>query len=163
MAIQQRRFANPEEAGEIGKLNPEAILNVKQEAWPIARNEDELHDALLVLGFISEQEASKDWQHYFSNLQDQQRATLVSSTQSQKLWVSAERLEEIGTIFPDLAMKPAIQAITSTIESNQTALNNIIQSRMEGLGPITANNVALPLGLSESSIETTLLHLQQQG
>ena len=163
LAIQQRRFANPEEAGEIGKLNPEAILNVKQKTWPIVRNDDELHDALLVLGFISEQEADKDWQHYFSNLQNQQRATLVSSAQSQKLWVAAERLEEIAIIFPDFAMEPTIQAVASSIENEQTALNNIIQSRMEGLGPITANNVASPLGLSESSIETTLLHLQQQG
>ena len=163
LAIQQRRFANPEEAGEISKLNPEAILKVTQEAWPIARNEDELHDALLVLGFISEQEAAKGWQQYFSGLQKQQRATLVTSAQSQKLWVAAERLEEIGIIFSDFDMEPAIQAVASNIENEQTALNNIIQSRMEGLGPITANNVALPLGLSESSIETTLMHLQQQG
>ena len=60
-------------------------------------------------------------------------------------------------------MEPAIQAVASNIENEQTALNNIIQSRMEGLGPITANNVASPLGLLEPSIETTLLHLQQQG
>lgn len=163
LAIQQRRFASPEQAGEIGRLNPEAILKVKQEAWPIARNADELHDALLIMGFMTDQEADENWQYYFIELQKQQRATLISIDNNHKLWVTAERLDELQMIFPNLEMEPAIQAIPSTADNEQTALNNIIQSRLEGLGPITAKQMALALNLSESTIEMTLLYLQQQG
>lgn len=58
LAIQQRRINNPQEAAEIGRLNPDAIERVRREAWPEIRNEDELHDALVVLGFMTDQEVS---------------------------------------------------------------------------------------------------------
>ena len=56
LAIQQRRLNSPQEAAEIGRLNPEAIERVRQEAWPETRDEDELHDALVILGFMTEEE-----------------------------------------------------------------------------------------------------------
>jgi ATP-dependent Lhr-like helicase len=59
LAIQQRRFGSPQEAAEIGRLNPEVIERVRLEAWPEARNEDELHDALVILGFMTEQEGER--------------------------------------------------------------------------------------------------------
>ncbi|MGZ8915895.1 MAG: DEAD/DEAH box helicase, partial [Methylobacter sp.] len=36
LAVQQRRFMDPQTAAEIGRLNPEAIAAVKKEAWPEA-------------------------------------------------------------------------------------------------------------------------------
>src|SRR5256886_17256683 len=35
--------------GEIGRLNPEAIAEVCDEAWPDVRDAEELHDALVTL------------------------------------------------------------------------------------------------------------------
>ncbi|MDD1632783.1 MAG: ATP-dependent DNA helicase, partial [Methylococcaceae bacterium] len=45
LAVQQRRFMDPQSAADIGRLNPEAIERVRIEAWPEARTPDELHDA----------------------------------------------------------------------------------------------------------------------
>lgn len=163
LAIQQRRFANPVEAGEIGRLNPEAIERVRQEAWPTVKNCDELHDALSILGFITEQEADLKWQSDFKKLKTQNRATLIILPAGQHLWVAAERLSEISLIFPGLKMQPEIKAVSDPIDDDQRALNQIIQSRMQGLGPITEQQLAAALDLPQAHISQALLHLQQQG
>ncbi|MGH8313117.1 MAG: ATP-dependent DNA helicase, partial [Gammaproteobacteria bacterium] len=57
LAVQSRGVMNPEEAGELAQLDPQAIARVRAEVWPDPRDADELHDALTVLGFVTEQEA----------------------------------------------------------------------------------------------------------
>ena len=53
LAVQARRYMTPEQAAELGKLDPEAIERVRSEAWPSVLNADELHDALVLLGFVT--------------------------------------------------------------------------------------------------------------
>ena len=57
-AVKNRRWISPAEANDLGKLDPEAIEAVRNEAWPEATNADELHDALLLSGFITQQEGT---------------------------------------------------------------------------------------------------------
>ena len=52
-AVSMRRGLDPESAADIGRLDPEAIERVCEEAWPEAATPDELHDALVVLGFAT--------------------------------------------------------------------------------------------------------------
>ena len=52
-----RRWLDPTEAADIGKLDPEAIARVRAEAWPDAATPDELHDALLWLTFMTDEES----------------------------------------------------------------------------------------------------------
>ena len=47
--MQLRRTLSPEDAGSIGALDPAAIAQVAEESWPVVRDADELHDALLTL------------------------------------------------------------------------------------------------------------------
>ena len=56
-AVLARRWIAPESASELGRLDGEAIAAVRAEAWPEATNADELHDALVWLGFLTEAEA----------------------------------------------------------------------------------------------------------
>jgi ATP-dependent Lhr-like helicase len=55
-AVSQRRWLDPATAADIGKLDQAAIDRVRAEAWPQVQNPDELHDALVELGFITEVE-----------------------------------------------------------------------------------------------------------
>jgi ATP-dependent Lhr-like helicase len=55
-AVSQRRWLDPATAADIGKLDQAAIDRVRVEAWPQVQNSDELHDALVELGFITEAE-----------------------------------------------------------------------------------------------------------
>ena len=56
-AVFQRRWLDPETAKDMGKLDQGAIDRVRDEAWPRVENADELHDALVELGFITERKA----------------------------------------------------------------------------------------------------------
>ena len=176
LAIQQRRFGSPQEAAEIGRLNPEAIERVRIEAWPEARNEDELHDALVILGFMTEQEGEcgplSKQQHPVTQsasdmlnvLQNDQRATVMILPHGQRLWVAAERLHELQMLFPDAKLSPVIAAVPADKPlTSEDILQEIIRSRMEGLGPVTAEQLAEPLGIATSKIELALLALEQQG
>ena len=45
-AVQQRRYIDPQQADDLGRLDAAAIAMVREEAWPEVRNADEMHDAL---------------------------------------------------------------------------------------------------------------------
>src|SRR6202030_1306626 len=65
-AVMARRWHDPQSASELGRLDPEAIARVRGEAWPEPTNAEELHDALLWLGCLTDAEmqavpAWKDW------------------------------------------------------------------------------------------------------
>jgi ATP-dependent Lhr-like helicase len=168
LAIQQRRFGSAADASDIGHLNPEAIDRVLREIWPQARDEDELHDALVVLGFLTEQESKSgpDWPLLFANLQQNRRATVMTLPQGQRLWAAAERLHELRIVYPDAMLSPAIEAVAGWGDSApepESALQELIRSRMEGLGPVTVEQLAVPSALPNASIEQALLGLEQQG
>jgi ATP-dependent Lhr-like helicase len=56
-AVMSRRYADAESAEDLGRLDPEAIAEVRAQAWPDARNADEMHEALMGLGCITAEEA----------------------------------------------------------------------------------------------------------
>src|SRR5690606_17777781 len=51
-AVAARRWLDPQSAAEFGQLDPQAIDEVREEAWPDPVNADELHDALMLLGML---------------------------------------------------------------------------------------------------------------
>ncbi len=176
LAIQQRRMGSPQEAVAFGRLNPDAIAQVCAEAWPEARNPDELHDALVILGFMTEKEGERGCSlvgsqeknsgntSFFQNLQQQQRATLLTLAHGQKLWVAAERLHELKALFPDAICVPNLSPVLSdSYGSKEDQLREIIRSRLEGLGPVSAQQLAEPISLPVNQIEQALLALEQQG
>lgn len=169
LAIQQRRLASPKEASEIGRLSLDAIAQVCSEAWPEARNEDELHDALVILGFIAKHEIAQRMENNFVtalliSLQEAKRVTAIDLPQGDRIWVAAERLEELQTLFPDAMPEPPISAVKSDKPCDKdTVLQQILHSRLEGLGPITARGLSKPLGLSVTAIDQALIALEQQG
>jgi len=75
-AVQQRRWLDPQTAKDMGKLDQGAIDRVRDEAWPRVENADELHDALVELGFLTEPEAS-EWQEDFTELKNDRRAAIL--------------------------------------------------------------------------------------
>ena len=80
LAVMNRRFLDAESAADLGKLDMAAIERVRGEAWPQAENADELHDALMQLGFVTIEEGRKnDWQGLFDELLSEGRASVLKS------------------------------------------------------------------------------------
>ncbi|HEX3282222.1 MAG TPA: DEAD/DEAH box helicase [Pyrinomonadaceae bacterium] len=75
-AVYQRRWLDPQTASDMGKLDQGAIDRVRDEAWPRVENADELHDALVELGFITAEEGS-EWQQFLAELQKDRRAAVL--------------------------------------------------------------------------------------
>ena len=82
-----RRWFDPASADEIGHLDEAAIARVREEAWPDATSQDELHDGLVWLGFLIEAnaDAREDWKEWLVGLQQSRRATLVAAQARSKM------------------------------------------------------------------------------
>jgi ATP-dependent Lhr-like helicase len=163
-AVFQRRWLDPETAGDMGKLDQAAIDRVREEVWPEPRNADELHDALVELGFITAQEGTA-WQEFFTELKGDRRAAVLMINQI-RLWVAAERLPQLQSVFPSATLEPPITApesVSRTAWTFEDALVEIIRGRLEGLGPVTVKQLTASSGLNKLEIETALLKLEAEG
>ena len=161
-AVFQRRWLDPETAADMGKLDQAAIDRVREEVWPEPRNADELHDALVELGFVTEEEGA-NWQEFFAELKNDRRAGVLTE---KKLWVAAERLPQITAVYPNPVLEPAIvapESVSRTTWTFEDALVEIIRGRLEGLGPVTIEQLVSSSGLNKLEIETALLRLEAEG
>jgi ATP-dependent Lhr-like helicase len=165
-AVISRRWLDPQSAADLGKLDPDAIRRVREEAWPDALNADELHDALLWLCFLTDPESQRTagWSALLAELAAQRRVTLLTAGTA-RLWVTAERLPMFAAIFPDAQCTPAVvtppaHAQTLTAEG---ALVEVIRGRLEGLGPGTAQALADSLALPVARVDAALAALQAEG
>jgi ATP-dependent Lhr-like helicase len=168
-AVFQRRWLDPETASDMGKLDQAAIDRVRDEVWPEPRNADELHDALVELGFLTEAEGS-GWQEFFAELNaDRRAAVMIAGTPAapmKRLWVAAERLPQLQTIYTDAQLEPPVvapESVSRTAWSAEEALVEIIRGRLEGLGPVTVAQLMESSGLNKLEIDTALLRLEAEG
>ena len=79
-AVYARRTSEPSTAGELGALDAAAIARVRDEQRPDPRDADELHDALLTVGFLTPDEMSPLEPSYLATLVEKGRAALVTLT-----------------------------------------------------------------------------------
>ncbi|MGC2201716.1 MAG: DEAD/DEAH box helicase, partial [Stellaceae bacterium] len=174
-AVMSRRWLAPEEASEIGRLDPEAIERVRGEAWPDPANVDELHDALVWLGFLAAEEIQPVWSDAVTQLGREKRvallraapvATPTTSANKPALWVAAERLPQFLALWPNAGLDPTIAAPACYAErawSREEALTEILRGRLEGLGPVTEASLAAPLAVEPSEISAALAALETEG
>jgi ATP-dependent Lhr-like helicase len=105
-AVITRRTLDVKSADELGALDPEAIARVREEAWPAPTNGEELHEALLWMGYVNIDEAVP-WLDWLTELQDAGRVVLEGDR-----WFAREatrdpkevlrgRLEALGPVFFD--------------------------------------------------------------
>jgi ATP-dependent helicase Lhr and Lhr-like helicase len=166
-AVMSRRFLDPEAASDLGRLDPEAIARVRAEAWPEATNADELHDGLVWLGFLSEAEveSGESWRFWLAQLARDKRVARLTLPQA-TLWITAERLKQFEALWPGAALDPDIAAPASLAAqqwSPEEALVEILRGRLEGLGPVTEEALAAPLGLTPGDIAAGLAALEAEG
>ena len=162
-AVMARRWADDDASGKLGALDAAAIDRVRAEAWPEATSADEMHAALLALGFVApaEARANDDWERFLAELARDRRATQVGDR-----WVAAERLPQFDALYPDAARTPPIDAPREYAErvwSRDEAIIELVRSRLSGLGPVTSEALAESFALPSSDIEAALARLAGEG
>ncbi|HEU5442210.1 MAG TPA: hypothetical protein VFU61_00200, partial [Steroidobacteraceae bacterium] len=165
-AVLSRRWLDPEAAGDIGALDPAAIARVREEAWPDAADADELHDALCWLTFMTEAEAGAraDWAGWAASLAAAGRAARLRLGEA-TLWVAAERLPLLQALVPGARPEPpiAVPAEYSQSWSADEAVVEIARGRLQGLGPVSAEALAGPIGVRAGRMTSALAALQAEG
>jgi ATP-dependent Lhr-like helicase len=129
-AVMSRRVLDPKAADELGPLDPEAIARVRGEAWPQPENAEEVHEALLWMGYVTEEESAA-WRPWIEELEaarrilrDGNRWFAAEATRDPKA-ILRGRLEALGPVFPDAADLPLLLQL----ESDGAALRTRIDGR----------------------------------
>jgi ATP-dependent helicase Lhr and Lhr-like helicase len=165
-AVMSRRWLDPETASELGQLDTDAILRVREEAWPDPANADELHDALVWLSVLTDAEvaAHANWSDWLGELTGTRRVTRCSTPRA-SFWVAAERLPHVQALWPGVVLDPDIAppAGAEPCETPEQALVELVRGRLEGEGPLTPTELATTLGLDSEKILTALAALETEG
>jgi ATP-dependent helicase Lhr and Lhr-like helicase len=135
-AVYTRRVGEASADGGLGILDANAIEKVCAEAWPQATSADELHETLLLVGTLTDDEVrtvGTDSSQWLAQLVNEKRAghivgfPLISETDRSEpwsaaslarpnrsgpagrpIWIAAERLPMLQAIYPDLTVEPAL-------------------------------------------------------
>ncbi|HTZ75309.1 MAG TPA: DEAD/DEAH box helicase [Candidatus Aquilonibacter sp.] len=178
-AVEMRRMLPDSVLSEVGRLDPAAISEVREDAWPDVRDAEELHDALLTFIafplFESEtasavaeplhtklQDSSCNWAPFFDQLAASRRATRASLN-GRNYWVAAERAQSFSQLFPDAKFETELPPIESVAIPAEDALLAMTTGWMFHVGPVTARHLAEILCLPPSAIDRTLLRLEAGG
>jgi len=206
-AVEMRRILPESVLEEVGKLDPAAIAQVREEAWPDVRDADELHDVLHTLIALPSDHVGTDalvrpaeqssaagsgelalahplqlhsgqategvrgymvesgnnrWDAYFQQLIGHGRATKAVNN-CRQYWVAVERAKTFSLLFPNATFEPAPADVESTFPSRDDALLALVTGWMQHLGPVTANQFEVLLGLPASEVEKALLRMEASG
>jgi ATP-dependent Lhr-like helicase len=169
LAIRNRSWLDPAEVEDFSTLDMAAIERVREEAWPWIRSADELHDALMLLGFMTLEELhGREGQPDCALLLE----TLVKSGRAVKarrdkstVWIAAEKQPMFLALDPAFEFSPQVvlpESLQNKPEA-EAALVEILRGRLEALGPVTATQLAAPLALEKSRVDLALLALEAEG
>ncbi|MFQ5814699.1 MAG: DEAD/DEAH box helicase, partial [Anaerolineae bacterium] len=166
------RRTDPDLAQGLGALSPEAIEEVRMQAWPDIRDVDELHDLLLGIGLLPLEEA-EGLSSLAEGLIAAGRATTARwkagrGAEERSGYVAAERLILIRAAFPEMRIDPEIQLPTpprgkTILPSADEAVLEIVRGWMEVIGPTTASRLARLVGLSVEQVRQAFSALEATG
>ncbi|MBW3599750.1 MAG: DEAD/DEAH box helicase, partial [Planctomycetes bacterium] len=163
-AVAMRRSLSREHVTDLTKLDPAAIEAVAREAWPVVRDAEELHDALLDMAAVHAGEGEA-WAPWFGELLAAGRATRVVRPGKSTLWTAAERWPLIRAVYEDATCEPPLSLPTSLDVSvdKAEAWVALVRGRIEHSGPMTASRLAALLDLETSQVGAALEALEGKG
>ncbi len=162
-AVDMRRSLPPELAGGMGALDQSAVDQVSEESWPVVRDAEEFHDALLSLGWVP-CERMPGWDLLVPTLAAAGRVATLWQGETKLGWLAAEYRHYACLLFPDARIDPATGPVDSTEQVEQEeVLNRVVLGWMESIGPTTAGELSQTLHLSESDVQSAFLRLESQG
>ncbi len=161
------RRALPEDSRDLGALSPDAIAEEEAYAWPAIRDADELHDALLSLVVLTEDDVAEhpddaeSWREWYASLAGAGRVRTIHphppqvgldsrlrGNDADELWYATERAEVVSAAYE-----------AGDIE----AVAEIVRGRAESSGPFTVSGLARRLALSESAVSQAAVRLESEG
>ncbi|MGH8192549.1 MAG: Lhr family helicase, partial [Rhodanobacteraceae bacterium] len=171
-AVSARGSTDARSAEDLGRLDADAIEAVREEAWPAPRDADEMHEALLALGAISEDELVRNpiWRSWLDELAALRRTTrLLFSSRSgrrRKLWIAAELLPTWRAVHQEAVLEPDIEApaeFAARTWTRDEAVPEILRVRLACSGVTDADGLSGVLAISRNDIDIALTMLEREG
>jgi ATP-dependent Lhr-like helicase len=138
-AVIGRRTLDPRMADTLGALDPAAVAKVREEAWPQPEGSEEVHEALLWMGYVTDAEAAASgWPAWLEELRangrvlhedDRWRAVEASRD---PLAVLRGRLEALGPVFTDAGATPLLAADEAARLIELETQGVVLRCRLEG-------------------------------
>ncbi len=155
----------PVEARDLGRLDPEAITRVRDEAVPLVRDPDELHDALTDLVVARPRE---EWVEHFEPLRLAGRAFEVhdGTEPRQVFWGATERRAAIEAVFGDVTFTPdhpLPDGLADRRADPDAVRVDVVRALLDVSGPVTVVEIAEATGLGEGSVRSALGALELEG
>ena len=167
------RRALPDDARDLGRLDAMALARASADAWPVVRDADEMHDALLTLGMFSGQDLSRGNDPgkadqpvaWIQELVDAGRATRAAYGDGRDVWVATECVPLVAAAFPDARFDPAPPELLepTAAPTQDEAELVLVRSRMESIGPFTAVALSQALGMRPAAVDIALAHMEAIG
>src|SRR5581483_6842051 len=141
-AVSLRRTL-PDDARDLGALDPAAIERVREEARPSPRDPEELHDTLLNL-VVMRPDVEAEWHAWFDELVSAGRAAVVR-TDAGAFWFAVEHLRSVEALYPGAETVPRVGMpahLDGGAVERDAAVLAAVRGHSEYLGPITAGGLA---------------------
>ncbi len=178
-AVQSRRWLDPATASDLGQLDPGAIARVRSEVWPQPQSADELHEAVLLLGWAGQGDVATmtvpmsegargspelPVDEWLAQLLEAGRVVEVDHPRPG--WVATERRHEFAAVWPATRYRQSRVAqayCSSTHATADAALEALLLSRLEMTGPQATATLAelFPVGLA--TVRAALASLEARG
>ena len=158
-AVQLRRTLG-DDAGEMGALDEAAIAEVTSDVWPVVRDADELHDALLTLTAVP---PNSVWREWFEELADARRA-MTLTVRGSPFWVAAERVALAEAVYPDGDADRRLPPVEQLVpEGREAAVAALLRGWLESSGPTTGADLTDRLAVPIDDIAAGLARLEGEG
>lgn len=163
-AVATRRTLAGAALEDLGKLDADAIEQVRRDAWPSPRDPDELHDVLVQMIALPAMEGA-GWVDLFERLRSAGRAVVVQLAEGGALWASAEHQPSLRAVYPDATFHPeaSLPPQLTTPADPLVTIREMVRGRMDAVGPTTVAALARALHLPSSTIEAALEGLEGEG
>ena len=177
-AVQTRRtLSGP--ARELGVLDAEAIEQVTQDTWPRMADADELHDALLTLGVLTDTEVAHH-RNLLEQLVEHERAGRVmvmpmleegnqTLREPMALWFATERMNLIRSVYSEGQIVPKLDVPEKVLWEKdrdlevEQAVRELVRCRLQSSGPKTLGELCRLLNIPRGTLEVALQGLQKDG
>ena len=161
-AVEMRRTLPVQLAGEVGALDQAAIEEVQRESWPVVRDPDELHDALLTLVWVPVEQV-RDWRQFVSALLQDGRVVELSvrgeGDGGEGLGVRGKGREVRGWV----ATEHRTQVELMFASGDEASTDITVLGWMESIGPTTVVELAHRLHLSADDVNRSMVRLEASG
>ena len=134
------------------------------------RDVDELHDALLILGLLPGDAASKSatdesqFEAWLQELTTAGRAYRLELTDGVFGWAPAERLPWLRLVYPQSVIEPGPPDMSLPAETTrEDAVLSLVRGWVECIGPFTAGGISRTLSLPASDVAYAVAQLENDG